>query len=136
MRILRTDEQVLGVYFFKDTKLEHEKLDGNTLHFIGSIMNNNNSQTFYVGFLFALKSILKKTKKYKVLVIDSISHNDVVLCQWSQYNKPIDTKTGYYLFNYVYSYDAFRANKIAHIGLTYIFTRTTERINDVNNKNA
>lgn len=100
--VLRVGEQVIGVYFFKDTKLLHEKLEGNTLHFIGSIMNNNNPQVFYTGFLFALKSILKKTKKYKVLVIDSISHNDIVLSQWSQYNKPISiTNTGYYLFNYI-----------------------------------
>lgn len=100
--VLCAGEQVLGVYFFKDTKLQHEKLDGNTLHFIGSIMNNNNVQTFYVGFLFALKNILKKKKNYKVLVIDSISHNDIVLSEWSQYNKPISiTKTGYYLFNYI-----------------------------------
>jgi len=100
--VLRTGEQVLGVYFLKDTKLQHEKLDGNTIHFIGSIMNNNNPQVFYIGFLFALKSILKKKKNYKVLVIDSISHNDMVLSKWSQYNKPISiTKTGYYLFNYI-----------------------------------
>jgi hypothetical protein len=52
--------------------------------------------------LFALKSIMKKKKNYKVLVIDSISHNDIVLSEWSQYNKPISiTKTGYYLFNYI-----------------------------------
>ena len=100
--VLRAGDQVLGVYFLKDTKLQHEKLDGNTIHFIGSIMNNNNPQVFYVGFLFALKSIMKKKKNYKVLVIDSISHNDIVLSHWSQYNKPIsNTKTGYYLFNYI-----------------------------------
>ena len=100
--VLRTGEHVLGVYFLKDTKLQHEKLDGNTIHFIGSIMNNNNPQLFYIGFLFALKSILKKKKNYKVLVIDSISHNNMVLSKWSQYNKPISiTKTGYYLFNYI-----------------------------------
>lgn len=100
--ILRVEQQVLGLYFFKDTKLQHEKLDGNTLHFIGSIMNNNNPQVFYTGFLFALKNMLKKKKNYKVLVFDSISHNDIVLSQWSQYNNPISiTKTGYYLFNYI-----------------------------------
>lgn len=100
--ILRERDQVLGVYIFKDTRLQHEKLEGNTIHFIASIMNNNNHQAFYVGFLFALKSILKKKKNYKVLVFDSISHNDIILSQWLQHNKPISiTKTGYYLFNYI-----------------------------------
>lgn len=94
--------KVLGVFFFKDTFFLHEKLDGNTIHLIASVNLTPNSEHFYTGFLFALKSILEKKKSYKVLVIDELSHNILIVNQWSQYNNPVSTtQTGYYLFNYI-----------------------------------
>ncbi len=109
-------DEVLGVFFFKDTFFLHEKLDGNTIHLIASINLTSSPSHFYTSYLFALKSILDKKKKYKVLVLDCISHNVIISEQWSQHNNPVSTtQTGYYLFNYIIPVTPLDPNKTLFI---------------------
>ncbi len=99
---LRSEGQVYGIYFFKDTKTEYEDIEGNTLQCIASVMNSENEQVFYNGFVHSLDAI-NKMKEFKMLIIEGISHNINILRHWRTRYTPVFTNdTAYYLYNFVY----------------------------------
>jgi hypothetical protein len=101
--VLKSGEQVYGIYFIKDIKTQFEDIDGDTLEVIASVSNSNNSELFYLGFLHSLQLIIKDRKSYKMILIDGIGHNLQLLDYWREKHSPIfDNPTAYYLFNYVY----------------------------------
>jgi hypothetical protein len=100
---LRNGENILGLYFIKDAKMQYEDIDGDSIQVIGSVMNCDSASLFYSGFLHSLHHIIKKQKKYKMLMIEEISDNVTLLDFWRDRNSPIFTnKTAYYTFNLVY----------------------------------
>ena len=114
---LQHREHVYGIYFFKNTYNEYENIEGNMLMFSASIKNTNNTDVFYVGFLNSMKHLLKGNKKYKMLMIENIGHNETVLQYWDLYNKQIfNTNTAYYLYNFIYPSSPLLSNR------TFIFT--------------
>lgn len=114
---LRHKEHVYGIYFFKNTYTEYEDIEGSMLMFSTSIKNINNNEVFYTGFLNSLFHLLKKNKKYKMLLVENIGHNQYVLQYWSLYNKPIfNTSSAYYLYNFIYPSSPLLSNR------TLIFT--------------
>lgn len=99
---LRSEGQIYGLYFFKDTKTQYDDIEGNTLQCIASVMNSESDENFYSGFLHSLDTI-NKAAKYKMFIIESIGHNKILLTRWRTNYTPIFTnETAYYLYNFVY----------------------------------
>jgi len=114
---LKHREHVYGIYFFKNTYTEYEDIEGNALMFSASIKNTNNNDVFYVGFLNSMHHLLKRNKKYKMLMVENIGHNAYILQHWDVYNKHIfNTNTAYYLYNFIYPSSPLLSNR------TLIFT--------------
>jgi len=100
---LRNKEQIIGLYFFKDLKCKYEDIDGDTLQCVGSVMNVDSPALFFLGFLHGLRSILKENSSYKMLFIDEMSHNKVLLKYWREKHTPVFVNdNAYYLFNFIY----------------------------------
>jgi hypothetical protein len=111
--ILKCKDVICGIYFFKDLYLHYEDIDvfvadvpknaddlGNSIHLFASIQNIE-TPLFYLGFHYSLYLILKYNPKYRILLMEEIADNSVLLKLW---NRPpiFETDTAYYLFNYFY----------------------------------
>ena len=100
---LQGNNQVYGFYFFKDAKMYYEELEGNTLHFVASVMNCLSPPVFYNGFTRCIQMILKKDESYQMLLFENLGHNTILLPLWTNNYSPIfDNKTAYYLYNMVF----------------------------------
>lgn len=101
--VLKSGDQIYGIYFIKDLKTQYEDIEGDTLECIASVSNSYNYNLFYLGFLHSLQHIIKNKKNYKMLLFDEIGHNLYLLENWRKRHSPIFTNlTAYYLFNYIY----------------------------------
>ena len=99
--LLKKQKHVLGVYMFKDAKVQYENDDGSTIQCIGSILNCNNIQLFYLGFLHSLQKITWKTS-YKNVMFENISYNTYIWEFFRAMNKEImEQHNAYYLYNFV-----------------------------------
>lgn len=100
---LKKGEFIFGMYFFKDAKLKYEDLEGDTLHFYGSIFNSNNKELFYLGYMHSLYSIIKKYPGFKIMMFENLGDNIEIHNFWRNKNTPIfQNKTAYYTFNWIY----------------------------------
>jgi len=100
---LKNGEDIYAMYFFKDAKMQYEDLNGNTLHFYGSFMNTNNRDLFYVGFMHAIRQILKKYPEYKMLIFENLGDNTIIHTIWRSRNTPtFVNKAAYYTFNWIF----------------------------------
>jgi hypothetical protein len=105
---LRNGENILGIYFFKDAKMQYEKLnqeniENNTLYCIGSITNCDLNQLFYLGYLHGLRKIIEKQHKFKMILMEEIGHNCYLVNLWREKHTPVFVNdTAYYLFNMIY----------------------------------
>lgn len=100
---LQGNNQVYGFYFFKDAKMYYEEIEGNTLHFVASVMNCLSPPVFYNGFTRCIQLILKKDESYQMLLFENLGHNTILLPLWTNNYSPIfDNKTAYYLYNMVF----------------------------------
>ena len=105
---IRNGDNILGMYFIKDAKMQYEKLnqqdiDNNTLQCIGSITNCESNQLFYLGYLHGLRQIIEKNPKYRMILMEEIGHNCYLLNIWRNNHTPIfKNDTAYYLFNMIY----------------------------------
>jgi hypothetical protein len=105
--LLKHRGEVRGIYLFKDLYLHYEDLDqntlnvddlGNSIHCVASIQQVD-SPLFYLGFLYSLSLILRYNPKYRILLIEEVGDNVVLLRGWNR--RPIfETDTAYYFFNY------------------------------------
>lgn len=95
--------EVLAFYFFKNTKMTYDDIEGNTSHLMASVMNCYSVNLFHVGFLHALRRQMQIQLNLRILLIDEIGHNVNLMSVWRYKNTPLlTTDTGYYLFNMVY----------------------------------
>ena len=100
---IRFEKKLLGYYFFKDANIQYEDIDGDTLQFVASYCNTKSQDLFYNGFLHSLRSILKEKKSFKMILFESISHNNIILNKWLEKHHIIfNNKSAYYLYNFIY----------------------------------
>jgi hypothetical protein len=105
---LQRGGDTFGIYFFRDEKMSYddiEEMGGNTLSLVASIMNMNSKDEnlFYLGFLYAIRSILKKNKTFQMLIIEEVGHNQILFGKWREKHSPVFTnKTAYYSFNWIF----------------------------------
>jgi hypothetical protein len=100
---LRSEREILGLYFFKNTKTQFEAAGGETLQFIASLSNCQSNDTFYLGFLHSLKQIMNIKREFKILVFENIGHNMIVFDYWRDKHTPFfENPSAYYLFNFIF----------------------------------
>ena len=99
--LLKKQKHVLGMYIFKDAKVQYENDDGCAIQCIGSVLNCNNIRLFYLGFLHSLQMITWKTH-YKIVLFENIAHNTYIWDFFRTINKDImEQQNAYYLYNFV-----------------------------------
>jgi len=99
---LKNGDHLYGIYFFRNTHIHYEELDGETLDLIATIQNNDNPIVFMSGFIHSLREILKENRQYKMLRIPSIGHNQTIITKWREYHHSIlETPGSMYLYNYM-----------------------------------
>lgn len=114
---LKHENDILGYYFFKNANIQYEDMAGihdcDTLHFIASFNNSPGTNIFILGYLHAIKAILKLKKTFKMLMFDEISHNGVILPSWKMANPVlVETDCAYYLYNMCFPCGKFAPNKV------------------------
>ena len=71
------------------------------MEFIGSYNNTRSEDLFYLGFLHSLHNI-SKSMNYKVLVFETISHNNLIIHRFIEFYTLISQhNVYYYLYNYI-----------------------------------
>jgi hypothetical protein len=100
---LKKGGHLYGAYLFKDANIHYEDLEGKTLALVASIQNTNHADLFMAGFMHSLRHILKETSYYKMLTIDTLGHNSIILGKWMELHHTIlEMPDALYLYNYVY----------------------------------
>jgi hypothetical protein len=105
-------EEITAVYIFKDAMTVYDQDGGDTCQCIASIRIDSklSDLVFFRGFLHALREIIllkkmtenKTETQYKMLFIENISHNRILLDKWREkYSMRLSHPCAYYLYNYV-----------------------------------
>jgi hypothetical protein len=100
--IIQRGQEIYSAYFFRDSRTEYEE-KGALLILCGSIKNTSSADLFYMGFLRALRDILKNNPIFKIIMIESIS-NKLIYEKYKRENNEFlgENPSGYYLYNYIY----------------------------------
>jgi hypothetical protein len=100
---LKKKGKILGVYCFRDMHMQYEDFGGSSISLVASFCNTESGEVFFSGFIHALKELLTFNRKYKVVSIDSIGSNCVILSYWTRFRNYIfSTPAAYYLYNFIY----------------------------------
>ena len=95
---LKRMDDIYGVYIFRDTRTSYDGLGG-VLQLVGSINNCSSHLIFINGFVNSILEIIKKVPVYKVLMIDEISDNIILM---NMKMRIINSHwSAYYLYNMV-----------------------------------
>lgn len=111
--IIQKGSEIYSVYFFRDSRTQFEN-KGALLILCGSIRNTRSIDLFYMGFLHALRNILKQTNIFKILLIERISQNNEIYERYiNKIVNPLkligENQSAYYLYNYVIPKQPFSA---------------------------
>ena len=101
---LKRDDHVYGIYFFRNAHTIYDDVeDGNLLECVATVSNTKADGLFFSGFLSALRKILDLTsRKYKMMVLNDLGHNEKILEKWRwKYTPVFENKAAYYVYNMV-----------------------------------
>lgn len=107
---LKYKKGLFAIYFFKDTQIQYEEIDGEgrTLECMAAFTNYPSSSewdgVFFAGFLSAMYDIQTSTKSmFHALRIHNLGHCDKILDHWMWKYKPLfHVPCSYYLYNGVF----------------------------------
>jgi hypothetical protein len=116
--IIQKGNEIYAAYFFRDSRTQfdigidtdtdrNDSESGALLILCGSIRNTKSVDLFYMGFLHSLRTILRETDIFKILLFEGISQNIEIMDRYignsdkSKKNIIGETPTAYYLYNYV-----------------------------------
>jgi hypothetical protein len=103
--VLRSREDILAMYFFKNAHIRYESTDQRTLQLVASVCNTTHPNVFYVGFLQAMKSLVREyAGTFGLLKIEDVGHNGRLVAQWKKETSTmpiVESESAYYLYNYV-----------------------------------
>jgi hypothetical protein len=109
---LRKGEHTYGTYFFRNSNMKYEDLEGDTLQFYGSICNTDTAQLFYLGYLHSICQIMKKYPDFKMMMFENLGDNTVLHRMWRQKNSPtFENRTAYYSYNWIHPGSPLRPEK-------------------------
>ena len=108
--IIQKGKEIYSAYFFRDSRTQFDgdnNINGALLILCGSIRNTKSVDLFYMGFLQSLRTILRETDIFKILLIEGISQNIEILKRYIQSDKINNQEilgenpSAYYLYNYI-----------------------------------
>lgn len=111
--IIQKEKEIYAAYFFRDSRTQYDRSidtdseSGALLILCGSIRNTKSVDLFYMGFLHSLRTVLRETPDFKLLLFEGISQNieiqDRHVGNSDKLEKNIigETPSAYYLYNYV-----------------------------------
>ena len=109
-------DTVYAIYFFRNAHMKYEDLDGgDTLHSVAAFCNTNNTELFFVGYLWATKEARKNLsgQETKMIMIDDIGHLRGIVKRWvSTHNVVLKTKCAYYFCNFVLPRSPYKAEDV------------------------
>lgn len=109
------NETIKGVYFFRNaytkyrlgnpsillTNKNDKPMDSLEIFASINTFDTSNKPLFYNGFNKAMQMIIKKHSNFTLLLIENISHNNIILDNvFSRYKAYSETNNGYYLYNF------------------------------------
>lgn len=98
---LKQKEQIISIYFFKETFSLCEYNNTRILRLASSICNSRNTYIHVIGYMCSIRNILKHVPtKYGVSVIDDLAHNSIII-KYLKLSKENATENAYYSYNYV-----------------------------------
>ncbi len=98
---LKRKNQVISIYFFKETFSLCEFNNTRILRLVASISNSMNTYIHIVGYMYSIHNIMKNVPvKYGVIAIDNISHNHIIV-KYLNISKENAVNNAYYSYNYV-----------------------------------
>jgi len=102
---LKYFDTIYGVYIFRDTRSNYDDF-GSILQLVVSINNCSSQELFINGFFQSMNDIMKKIPVYKIIMIDEISDNGIILrtCGFTPLNILNEYVSAYYLYNMVVPY--------------------------------
>lgn len=101
---MKKEDNILSVYFFKETFSLYENENIRLLRLVGSICNTNNTYIHLVGYMYSIRDIMKNNPaKYGAISIDNLSHNDIII---QNMDAPpaihvTSVENAYYTYNYM-----------------------------------
>ena len=99
---LKYFDTIYGVYIFRDTRSNYDDF-GSILQLVVSINNCSSQELFINGFFQSMNDIMKKIPVYKIVMIDEISDNDIIL-RTCGFQSQSEYLSAYYLYNMVVPY--------------------------------
>jgi hypothetical protein len=94
----------MGIYFFKQEMVEWENGES-SIQLIACCCWSVEGESFYRGFLFAIKDLLREDSQRRILKIDDISDNSIILMRWALTNRSfMENENNYYFYNFFYPY--------------------------------
>jgi len=100
---LKKKGKVFGVYCFRDTHTQYDELEGSAISLVASFCNTDSGDLFFTGFVYALRELIMFQRKFKVVSIEGLGSNLIILEHWSRIRAPLfSTPAAYYLYNFVY----------------------------------
>jgi hypothetical protein len=100
---LKRGDQVCALYYFRNAHIHYEDVDCETLDLVASFQNTKDNSLFFSGFMNALRQCVRQSPHYKILRIDALGNNQLLLAGWREYHQSVmETECAYYLYNYIY----------------------------------
>jgi hypothetical protein len=104
---LKRMDDILSVYIFRDTRMSYDGLGG-ILQLVGTIHNSSSLPLFINGFINSVFEIIRTIPVYKVLMVDEIGDNQLIMRSIG--GRIIQRHlTAYYLYNMVIPYSPLRS---------------------------
>jgi hypothetical protein len=98
---LKHKEQVVSIYFFKETFSLTEHDNSRILRLVSSICNSRNASNHIAGYMYCIRNIIRHIPiKYGYIAIDALSHNHIII-NYLKLSKEKATKNAIYSYNYI-----------------------------------
>jgi hypothetical protein len=104
--VLKKNDHVYGLYFFKDAHITYEDIEdgGRLLECLATISNTDSGGLFFSGFLHALRGVLNVSREniYKMILFNDLADNAKILEKWRwKYTPVFENISAYYLYNMI-----------------------------------
>jgi hypothetical protein len=122
--VLKRKGKICGYYFIRSDRIEWDGEAGDgvagdgegtktSIELVAS-WNKTFPEVFYRGFLFSLKDMVREDKRRRILKINDISDNSVILLRWAMEmgRSFTQNENAYYFYNFIYPYyEGYSTNK-------------------------
>ena len=106
---LKYRDEIYGIYFVKHANMHYEGVEGgdvgsetvgNTIQLLASVKQVYSDELFVLGWEHVLHAILKVRNTYRVLLVDEMADNGIILNSLNRALAFHQNPAAYYLFNY------------------------------------